>query len=99
MIFLVFSLVIGVSLLLAIKDFIPDLVAGIRLSKKDLINNGDTIELSNLNGTIRKADLTHIEIVTDENDIIFFPNSKLIKQKFKIIKKATGDQDSPVKEP
>ncbi len=83
-IFIVFSLIIGISIILSIKDFIPDFIAGIRISKDNLIQEGDKIELENLQGEVKKVDLTHVEISTVNNDIIFCPNSQIVKQRFKV---------------
>ncbi|MDI3474158.1 MAG: small conductance mechanosensitive channel [Candidatus Woesearchaeota archaeon] len=86
-ILIIFAIIIGISIILSLRDFIPNFIAGVRISRKELIKEGDEIELDDVKGTVKKVDLTNIEIITPENDIIFYPNSKIIKERFKIHRK------------
>jgi len=100
-IFIVFASIIGISIILSIKDFIPDFIAGIRISKDNIIQEGDEIILENLKGKVKKVDLTHVEISTADNDIIFCPNSQIVKQKFRVHriedKDESGQKEKPEK--
>ncbi len=72
-------------MILAVKDFIPNLVAGFYIRQKEKIKPNDYINVNNTEGKVMAVDLTETKIKTKDNDTIFIPNSILIKSK--IIKK------------
>ena len=72
-------------MILAVKDFIPNLVAGFYVRQKEKIKPNDTINVNNTEGKVMAVDLTETKIKTKDNDTIFIPNSILVKSK--IIKK------------
>jgi small conductance mechanosensitive channel len=81
-------IIIIISLILSIKDFVPNIISGLFINLKGMIQEGDVIKLDNVEGKIIKVDLIETSIETKKKDIIYIPNSVLIKNKIiKINKK------------
>ena len=80
-------ILIIVSILLGIKDFIPNLIAGFVIHHKSLIKIGDKIKIDHLEGKIVDINLVETQIKTKKGDIIHIPNSTITKKEL-IIKKA-----------
>ncbi|RMF55647.1 hypothetical protein D6745_01475 [Candidatus Woesearchaeota archaeon] len=80
-----FLLVIILSILLSIKDFIPNLIAGFILHKKRRLKIGDTIKVKHAEGRIVYLNLIETKVETKKGDEIFIPNSLLVKEKVVII--------------
>ena len=72
------------SFFIAIRDFVPNLVAGFYLYSKEKLKEGSKIEINNIKGTLEKIDLLQVKIKTKKDDIIYIPNSTVIKSKMKI---------------
>lgn len=69
-----------VFIILAVKDFIPNVVAGFFLSQKDIIKKGDKIKVKDIEGKVVHINLVETKIKTSKDDIIFIPNSVLTKR-------------------
>ena len=88
-IILIIALVILVGfIILAFKDFIPNVVAGFLIHQKEKIKSGDMIKVDNVEGEVIHVNLTETRIKTKKKDIVFVTNSLinkdvLIKQKKK----------------
>ena len=80
-------LLILVSTILAVKDFIPNLIAGFFVHKKGYFQEGNKIKVKGLEGKIKKISLIETEIETNKKDIIFIPNSLLVKTAVLVRKK------------
>ncbi len=65
--------------ILALKDFIPNMIAGLVIYQKETVKVGDKIKVNNLEGTVKKISLIETDIITTKKDIIHIPNSNLIK--------------------
>lgn len=78
-------IIIVISIILGIKDFIPNLLAGMHIHRQDMIKEGDRIKVRGTEGKVMSVDLTETKIKTKSGDIIFMPNSILIKEE--IVKK------------
>jgi small-conductance mechanosensitive channel len=87
MISAVVLILILISLILAIKDFIPNVIAGFFLHRKKIFKQGDKIIIHDLKGTIQKITLTETEIKTEKGDTIYIPNSHITKKEVVIKKK------------
>ena len=72
-------LLILVSTILAVKDFIPNLIAGFFIHKKGYFKEGNKVKVKGLEGRIKKISLIETEIITSKKDTIFIPNSSLVK--------------------
>ncbi|QQG38542.1 MAG: mechanosensitive ion channel [Candidatus Woesearchaeota archaeon] len=75
---IVFAIVIG---LLFIKDIIPNLMASFYLGKAKL-KVGDIIKVENMKGKVMEFGFVDLKIKTRAGDIIFIPNSYLLRKKF-----------------
>ena len=87
MISAVVLLLIIISLILAIKDFIPNAFAGFFIYRKGMFKQGDKISIHNLEGTIQKITLIETEIRTNKGDTIYIPNSFITKKEV-LVKRA-----------
>jgi len=76
---------IGVFILLSVKDFIPNIISGIVLHQKGTIKKGEVIEVNKIKGKIEAMTLLETKLKTKSGDIIIIPNSNLTKNE--IIKK------------
>ena len=75
MVFAAIILMVVISFLLAIKDFVPNLIAGFSLKRKNYLKEGDKIKIKNLEGKILKINLLETKIETTKKDLIIIPNS------------------------
>ncbi len=80
--------VVIIALLLGIKDFIPNLMAGIAIHNKKHIEKGDYIKVKDVEGKITSINLTETLIQTQSNEFIYMPNSAIMKAEIIKIKKA-----------
>jgi len=71
--------IIILSTLLGVKDFIPNAVAGFIIQKKGFIKVGEVIKVKGMQGKVVKINLVETKIETEGQDIIFIPNSVLTK--------------------
>jgi small conductance mechanosensitive channel len=76
-----------VSMLLVIKDFIPNAFAGFLIHRRRQIKIGDKIKTDGIEGKITRISLVETEIKTKQGDIIYIPNSLLTKRQLIVHKK------------
>ncbi|MFC1752922.1 mechanosensitive ion channel domain-containing protein [Thermoproteota archaeon] len=79
--------IIILSTLLGVKDFIPNAVAGFVLQRKNFLQVGEVIKVKGMQGKIIKISLVETKIETKDKDIIFIPNSVLTKTEVIKVKK------------
>jgi len=80
-------ILMGIFVILAIKDFLPNIIAGLMLHQKDFIKAGDKIKVKGVKGKIMHISLTETKIKTKDNDTIFIPNVAMIKNEVVKLKK------------
>jgi len=73
-------IIVVISWLLAIKDFLPNVFAGIYISRSRFIKAGDRIKFKNIKGRIDSITLLETRMKNKDGDIISIPNSKLTKE-------------------
>ncbi|MFP4423978.1 MAG: mechanosensitive ion channel family protein [Candidatus Woesearchaeota archaeon] len=78
-------LIVIVSFLLGVRDFIPNMFAGLSLQKKGFLKVGDKIRYKDIEGKIEHLNLVETRLITKDGDVISIPNSVLVKHE--IIKK------------
>jgi len=71
--------VLIVFMILSLKDFIPNLVAGLFLFQKRNINAGEMIRVNDIEGEVLNITLLETKIRTRNHEIVYIPNSILIK--------------------
>jgi len=71
--------IIIIAMLLGVKDFIPNAAAGVYLQYKGTVQKNDTVKCGNVQGKVIEMDLVETRIETSQGDIIYMPNSNLLK--------------------
>ncbi|MBU1199653.1 MAG: mechanosensitive ion channel family protein [Nanoarchaeota archaeon] len=84
--------IIVVSFILAVKDFFPNFIAGIRIRNKKLFNAGDEIQIKEVRGKISSIDFLETRIITKYNEEVIIPNSIFNRRQVVIRKKAFKSQ-------
>ena len=74
------------TLLVGLKDIIPNFVGWLYIQRKDNLKVGRKIEVKEIAGRIEKIGYLETEIKTDADDILYVPNSLFMKSKFKLRK-------------
>ncbi len=80
-------IIIIISVLLSVKDFMPNMFAGLFIHQKRSIKEGDIIKVDNTQGKVVHINLVETKIETKQGDIIYIPNSLLTKKKVIKLKK------------
>ncbi len=80
-------IIIIISILLSIKDFMPNMFAGLFIHQKRFIKEGDIIKVDNTEGKVVHINLVETKIETKHGDIIYIPNSLLAKKTVVKVKK------------
>jgi len=80
-------IIILVSFFLSIRDFIPNLIAGLYLYRKERLKPGKYVEIDDIKGKLLSIDLIQLKIEAKNGDVINIPNSTVIKSKLKIRKR------------
>ncbi|NQV09066.1 mechanosensitive ion channel [Candidatus Woesearchaeota archaeon] len=78
-------ILIIIFILLGIKDFFPNVIAGIFIHQKGWIKVGDKIKVKNIEGKVVHVNLVDVRLETKKGDLIYIPNSLIIKNE--LIKK------------
>ncbi|MFT4343381.1 MAG: mechanosensitive ion channel domain-containing protein [Candidatus Woesearchaeota archaeon] len=89
---IVIIVLVGVFVLLSIKDFVPNAISGIVLHQKRTIIPGDSIEVHGVAGKVVEVSLLETRLETKKGDIIIVPNANLTKNE--IIKKKGSKKKS-----
>ena len=79
--------IIVASVLLGLRDFLPNIMAGIFIHQKRFLRAGDKVKIGNVQGKIVSISLTETRIKTNKDDIIYIPNSILTKKEVVKLKK------------
>lgn len=77
----VLTLVI-LTVVVGLKDVIPNFVAWILLQRKDRMIEGHHVNVREIGGRVEKIGFLETEIRTDNGDLLYVPNSLFLKSKF-----------------
>lgn len=91
---IVVLVIVGFSVIVSVRNFLPDFFAGMAISKRKLIYEGDFIEIDGITATIKKIDPTSIQLLTKDNELIFYPASQFLRKKLKILPKKEEESSS-----
>lgn len=80
-------LLVVLAVFLGIKDFVPNLLAGIFIHRKGLVKPGDVIEVKGIRGKVISIDLVEARINTGKGDTIYIPNSVLTRDVVRLRKR------------
>lgn len=72
-------IIVIISIILAIKDFVPNTFAGFYLYRNKFIKEGEVIRVKGIEGTVKHINLVETKIETKEGDMVYIPNSALTK--------------------
>ena len=68
-----------ISILLAVKDIIPNVIAGMFINLSDHIREGDSITVKDITGRVVQVGVVETKLETKAGDTIYMPNSLLTK--------------------
>lgn len=74
------------TMLVGLKDVIPNFIGWIYLQRNERMNEGHKVEIREIAGTIEKIGWLETEIRTDNNDILYVPNSLFLRSKHRVKK-------------
>ena len=74
------------TLLVGLKDVIPNFIAWLILQKRGNIKVGRRVEVKEISGEVERVGYLETEIKTDSGDILYVPNNLFLKSKFKLRK-------------
>jgi small-conductance mechanosensitive channel len=80
-------IVVLISLLLSLRDSIPNMIAYNTILKERQINIGDTVHIDSVKGVIKKITVFEVQVQTKQEDIIHIPNHLFLREKY-VSKKA-----------
>lgn len=72
-------IILIIFIVLSLKDFVPNLIAGLFLYQKRSINPGEVIEVNGIEGEVLSLNLFETKIKTKNHEIVYIPNSVLTK--------------------
>ncbi|MBI2668670.1 mechanosensitive ion channel [Candidatus Woesearchaeota archaeon] len=70
------------TIIVGLKDVIPNFVGWIFLQRQDKVKEGSRIDVKEIAGTVEKIGFLETEIKTDNEDILYVPNALFLKNKF-----------------
>lgn len=80
-------LLLTFSIILALKDFVPNMIAGIKINKKEIVKKGDKISFDRIYAVVHEVTLTETKLESKSGDIIFIPNALLLKKVIRVPKR------------
>ncbi len=66
--------IIVISVILSIKDFVPNFVAGLMIREKGFINEGDIVQVKDVEGKVLELGIIETILQNRRGDRIFIPN-------------------------
>jgi len=78
-IFILIGIAIIVFTILAFKDWVPNIIAGLYIYKNNKVKIGDIIKVKGVKGKIIEMNLVETKIETNNNELIFIPNSNMVR--------------------
>lgn len=70
------------TVLVGLKDVIPNFVAWILLQRKGRVIEGHHVNVKEISGRVEKLGFLETEIRTENGDVLYVPNSLFLKSKF-----------------
>ncbi|MGM5482348.1 MAG: mechanosensitive ion channel domain-containing protein [Nanobdellota archaeon] len=70
-----------IAIILGIKDFIPNIIAGFFIHFKGVLKEGNKVEIDNIKGTVKEVGLVETKLSTTSKDTVYVPNSAFIRSK------------------
>ena len=76
--------IIVVSFIMAVKDFFPNFMAGMRIKNKKMFNEGDLIQIKEVRGSIVSVGFLETHLLTSDKEEVIIPNSIFNKRQVTI---------------
>lgn len=76
--FIILGLLIG-FVLLSLKDFIPNFIAGLIILIKGKIRIGEIVEIDTIEGKVIHVDMVEAKIRTPDGDVVVMPNVLIMR--------------------
>jgi moderate conductance mechanosensitive channel len=77
---IVVILIIIASILLGVRDFIPNVISGIFLAQRRFLSKGDHVKVGDIEGEIIEINIVETRMKTKKGDMMYIPNSILTKK-------------------
>ncbi len=74
------------TLLVGLKDVIPNFIGWLYLQKQGHIAEGKDVDIKEISGTVEHIGYLETEIRTEKGDVLYVPNSLFLQSKFKVKK-------------
>lgn len=72
-------LIIGITVILSVRDGVPNIIAFRKMSRNKSVKVGDTVEFEKASGVVKEITIFDTQIETKSGDIIHVPNNMFIK--------------------
>lgn len=66
-------------IIIAFKDFIPNIIAGFIIHNKKIIKKNNIIQINKIQGKVLEIDILDTKIKTEDGDKMIIPNSMIVK--------------------
>ena len=83
---IILIVMLAISLILSIKDSLPNIIAYRKLTSRGDLQVGSTITVQNITGVVEELTLFEIRLKTPSGDIIHIPNSVLMTEMYRMHK-------------
>ncbi|HIH11840.1 TPA: mechanosensitive ion channel [Candidatus Woesearchaeota archaeon] len=70
------------TIMVSVKDILPNFIGWIFIQKKGKIKIGQTIDVREITGVVENIGYLETEIRTDKGDLLYIPNSLFLKSKY-----------------
>ena len=89
LILVIFVIIITIFIIFAFKDWLPNIISGFYILKAGKIKVNDIIQVNGVKGKVLQINLLETKIETNNNELIFIPNSNITKYEL-IMEKKNG---------
>ena len=79
--------IVIIFVVLAFKDWLPNLISGFYIIKSGKIKKDDIIKIKGVSGKVIQVSLLETKIETNNNEVIFIPNHNITKYELTKVKK------------
>ncbi len=80
------ALILIISICIALKDFVPNLIAGLYLLHGNTVKVGDSVEFDNTKGKVIAIHIMDSRLETGKKEFLVVPNSTMLKKLIKVKK-------------
>lgn len=74
-------IIVILSIALALKDFMPNFVAGVYIRQKKMLIKGQKVKFGTVEGKVDMVELIETKFIDKSGDVIQVPNSAILKEK------------------